>query len=134
MIAAHDKHVAANRNMEKWNPRSCSKNGKNFTKINPRTAIKVMQNVTPNSLICSGITSPMTVNGSVKIAHDAKNMTVDKLANGIQLNTSTSYCHDFSIMYTPNADKPKAAPVVDKTYKNCKNSDQISNKVLLNIL
>lgn len=57
-----------------------------------------MQNVTPNSLIRSGISSPMRVNGNVKIANDAEKITMDKLASGIQLNASTLYCQDFNII------------------------------------
>lgn len=80
---AHDKQTPANKNMEKWNPRMVIINGKNFRRIKPNVVMRVMLNVTPNSLIGSGITSPITENGSVKMAQEAKKMTVDNAANGI---------------------------------------------------
>lgn len=85
---------------------------------NANNEITILQNVTPKSLTLSGITSPMTVNGSVKIANAAVKRTNEKLTIGTQLNASTLYCHDFSIMYIPKAIRPKAVPIVETKYKN----------------
>lgn len=75
--------------------------------INANNHNSVMQNDMPNSFKCLGITSDMTKNGNVKMAHDAMNITKPNEINGIQLNVSTEYCHVFSIIYTPNTIKPK---------------------------
>lgn len=80
--------------------------------------MNVLQNVTPNSLMASGIISPITVNGRVKMANEAVNKTNEKLAIGIQLYVSTFHCHDFISIYTPNVIRPDAVPMVDKIYKN----------------
>lgn len=77
-----------------------------------------MQKDTPKSFNLSGITSDMTKNGKVRIAQAAMKMTNEKLTKGIQLNASTSNCHDFNIMYDPSVVKPKAVPMVDTANKN----------------
>lgn len=49
-----------------------------------------MQNETPKAFNPAGISSVMTRNGKVKMAHDAINITKENDVIGIQLNASTS--------------------------------------------
>lgn len=64
--------------------------GKYLSTMNAYNQTSVMQNDTPNSLKCSGITSDMTKNGTVINAQYEMNMTNEKLAMGIQLKSSTA--------------------------------------------
>lgn len=102
-----------------WNPSVLIKNGRNFVVVNARNHMRAIQNDIPNSFNFSDNNSEMTKNGSGKMAHEAIKIAKENDANGIQLNVSTQKFHDFNIMYTPNAIKPRAVPIVDAAYKNC---------------
>lgn len=80
----------------------------------------VIQNDCPKSFSFSGIISEMTKNGKVKMAHDAMNIVKLNEIIGIELNASTSYCHVFSIIYTPKTHKPSPVPMVETANKNFK--------------
>lgn len=57
--------------------------------MNAKHHKSAMQNDMPNSFKFIGITSEITKNGKVKMAHDPMKITNENDANGIQLNDST---------------------------------------------
>lgn len=77
-----------------------------------------MQNETPASLIDSGMISEIRTIGTEKIPKAATKITKEKLARGIQLNFSTPKFHDWSIVYTPSAIRPRAVAVFDTASNN----------------
>lgn len=81
--------MPANTNILPSNPSASTTYGRNFVVANASSHMSAIQNVIPNSFNFSGIISEMTTNGSGKMAHEAINITNEKLANAIQLNDST---------------------------------------------
>lgn len=72
--------------------------GKYLITMKAPTHTSPLQTVEAKSLIFSGMISEMTRNGNVKTAHDAMNITNEKLAIGMKLNVSTLYPADWSIV------------------------------------
>lgn len=90
MNTVPDRQIPPNKNILPWNPSNSVRNGKVFSTIAAIEDKIVLQNATPKSLIFSGIISPIIVNGNVRIADDANNITNRKLTSGIQLYGVTS--------------------------------------------
>lgn len=88
MKTALDTQTPANRNILPWKLSDSIKSGSNFIIKNAKIHKSDIQNDRPKSFNFAGITSEMTKNGRVKIAHDAIKMENEKLATGIQLNAS----------------------------------------------
>lgn len=106
------------RNIVPWNSSDSIRSGNSFTNTNESTHKSATQNEIPKSFIFSGITSDMTKYGSVKTAHDAMNMTHEKLISGTQLYGSTLNFQNFSNEYEPKVIKPRAVPTVDTENRN----------------
>lgn len=92
--------------------------GKHLIEMNARNQLSVMQNDMPMSFIFSGRISAMSINGSDRIPQDPMNITKLNDATGNQLNASTSYCRDRSMVYTPSTIKPSAVNMVEIANKN----------------